>query len=63
MVSFEQTEEELINLLYCTFEEDGTGEACDKLVAELLEEGVYSAETLRKCQTEASKLFAKHDDF
>lgn len=57
--TFNQSNEDLLNLYYCSFEEDATGQACEALTEELTKEG-FAPEILLKAQQEASQLFAKN---
>lgn len=57
--TFNQSNEDLLNLYYCSFEDDASGQACESLTEELTKEG-FSPEVLLKAQQEASKLFAKN---
>lgn len=57
--NFQQSEEQLLNLYYCSFEQDPSGKECEELTEELMEEG-FSAEVLMKAQADASRLFAKY---
>lgn len=56
---YKQSKQEVINLFYCSFEEDPSGAICEEIIDELLEEG-FCFEELLYAQREASYLYSKN---
>ena len=59
MTQFQQSQSDLVNLFYCSLEEDSSGQMGEDLAEELSQEG-FSKDDLLKAQQEASKLFSSN---
>ena len=55
----ENSQEELLNMFFCSLEEDPTGQDMESLAGELVDEGV-SMVFVMDAQAEASRLYAKN---
>lgn len=55
----ENSKEELLNMFFCSLEEDPTGQDMESLAGELVDEGV-SMVFVMDAQAEASRLYAKN---
>jgi len=59
MVTFQQSREEILNMFYCSFESDPSGQDCESLIEELLTEG-FSRELILESLFEARHLASKY---